>query len=157
MNVLAIDPGTNESAYVLWNGQKPLLFGIVSNEEMFERLTTFATIPDAPLLVIEKVESYGMAVGAETFETVHWSGRFHQYWNDIGGRCEVTMLGRKAVKLHLCNTTTAKDPNIRQALIDRFGGPGVKKCPGVLYGVSKHVWAALAVAVTHHDQVVGHR
>jgi hypothetical protein len=41
----------------------------------------------------------------------------------------------------------AKDANIRQALIDRFGAVGTKKMPGPLFGVSSHYWAALAVAV----------
>jgi hypothetical protein len=30
-----------------------------------------------------------------------------------------------------------------------FGPPGTKKFPGVLYGISNDVWAALAVAVTY--------
>ena len=46
----------------------------------------------------------------------------------------------------------AKDSNIRQALIDRFGPVGTKKNPGWFYGVSKDVWAAIAVGgVTFHD------
>ena len=31
-------------------------------------------LPD--VVVIEKIESYGMAVGAEVFDTVLWAGRF---------------------------------------------------------------------------------
>ena len=46
----------------------------------------------------------------------------------------------------------AKDSNIRQALIDRFGVVGTKKNPGWFYGVSKDVWAAIAVGVTYHDK-----
>jgi hypothetical protein len=40
----------------------------------------------------------------------------------------------------------AKDANIRQALIDKLGAVGTKKAPGPLYGISGHLWAALAVA-----------
>ncbi|MBV8782506.1 MAG: hypothetical protein JO353_14005, partial [Phycisphaerae bacterium] len=51
----------------------------------------------------------------------------------------------------------AKDGNIRQALIDRFGPTkeraiGKKKSPGPLYGMSGDCWSALAVAVTYADQ-----
>ena len=62
---------------------------------------------------------------------------------------------RMDVKMYLCNNTRAKDGNIRQAIIDRYpangGGKtpqiGTKKHPGPLYGVSKDVWSALAVAI----------
>ena len=56
------------------------------------------------------------------------------------------------VKSHLCHSAKANDSNIRQALIDRWGGDqvaiGRKKAPGPLYGFSGDMWAALAVAVT---------
>jgi hypothetical protein len=63
------------------------------------------------------------------------------------------------VKMHLCGNTRAKDGNIRQALLDRFGpgkaiACGTKKQPGPLYGVSKDVWQALALAVTWSDQQI---
>ena len=63
---------------------------------------------------------------------------------------------RKEVKLALCNSLRARDSNIRRALLDRFGptrkqAVGTKARPGPLYGVKSHIWAALAVAVTHAD------
>ena len=68
-----------------------------------------------------------------------------------------TLVYRKDVKLHLCGDLRAKDANIRQALIDLFGpgkerAIGKKKTPGPLYGIRKHEWSALAVAVTYHDR-----
>ena len=64
----------------------------------------------------------------------------------------ITLCYRKDIKLHLCGTTKARDPNVRQALIDRLGKPGTKKNPGPTYGVSSHAWSALAVAVYASDQ-----
>jgi hypothetical protein len=45
----------------------------------------------------------------------------------------------------------AKDSNIRQALIDRFGEVGIKKNPGWFYGFKKDIWQAYAVGITYHD------
>ncbi|HBC95047.1 MAG TPA: hypothetical protein DCZ10_19680, partial [Pelotomaculum sp.] len=61
---------------------------------------------------------------------------------------------RKDEKINLCGSMRAKDGNIRQALIDRFGIVGTKKSPGWFYGVSKDVWAAIAVGVTYYDTVI---
>jgi hypothetical protein len=154
---LAIDPGTTESAYVLaWGGEGemtivPGRFGKVPNAELLallvkgsQRSGPFAT---AGHLVIEMIASYGMPVGAEVFETCVWIGRFIQALE-----LPHSFMYRAAVKHHLCKSSKAKDSNIRQALIDRWGGKdiaiGKKKKPGPLYGISSDVWAALAVAVT---------
>ena len=55
-------------------------------------------------------------------------------------------LFRKDIKIHLCGTMKAKDANIRQALIDKHGKVGTAKNKGPLYGISSHLWSALAVA-----------
>ena len=55
------------------------------------------------------------------------------------------------VKGQICRDSRAKDSNVRQALIDRYGGPSTVKKGGVLHGVSKDVWAALAVGVTYWE------
>jgi hypothetical protein len=155
MKVLAIDPGSEQSAYVLYDGTRPLLFGKKENEELRGSLKASELIRHADLLLIEMVASYGMAVGSEVFETVWWTGRFVEAWDDPFLR-----LYRRDVKLHLCGQARAKDANIRQALIDRFGpgkdkAIGTKAKPGPLYGVRADVWAALAVAVTYCDQQQG--
>jgi hypothetical protein len=62
------------------------------------------------------------------------------------------------VKLHLCGSSRAKDPNVRTALLDRFGGAGAKgtkAAPGPLYGIAADLWSALAIAVTWTDQAAG--
>ncbi len=148
MRILAIDPGTRESAWLLFDGY-PVTFGIHPNEELRTHLGNAQVRSD--VVVIEKIESYGMAVGAEVFETVRWAGRFEEAVQPT----PVVLLPRRTVKLTLCHDSRAKDANIRQALIDRFGGKdaaiGSKKAPGPLYGITKDVWSALAIAVTYAE------
>jgi hypothetical protein len=148
--VLAIDPGNERSAYVVFDGSI-VEFGILSNHELLSKL---GVLYDAhrPTCAIEMIASYGMAVGASVFETCVWIGRFMQEWFDWNPPESLTRITRNQVKSHVCHSARANDSNIRQALIDRFGEPGIKKNPGPTYGISADVWAALAVAVTAWDQ-----
>ena len=70
MIVLAIDPGTFESAYVCWDGSQITSAGKLPNHVLLASLERRAK--DAPngrdTYVIEQVRSYGMAVGAEVFQ-----------------------------------------------------------------------------------------
>ena len=158
MRILAIDPGPTQSAYVIWQppieGLPPALydFGKVSTIEMIQKMQQLDGTKN-PLIshvAIEMVASYGMAVGKDVFETVFNIGQFYLYAERV---CcwDVARIYRMDIKMHFCHNSRAKDGNIRQALIDRFGPPGVKKSPGLLYGVSKDVWSALAVAVYFAD------
>ena len=149
MRILALDPGTLQTGWCILHGSAVERSGVHANE----RVLAFLQTPElADSLAIEMVASYGMAVGREVFETVRWIGRFQQAWRDPEA---VHLVYRQEVKLHLCKTVRAKDPNVRQALIDLYpatgGGAcpqiGTKKQPGPLYGVSSHAWPALGVAV----------
>lgn len=147
--VLAIDPGTRESAWVLYDGARVIDHDIEENAELLERLRVIE-MREIPAVVIEQIESFGMAVGREVFDTVFWTGRFFERARGKGER-----MPRRTVKLHLCGSVKAKDQNIRQALLDRFGGApakGTSKVRGPLYGIRSHEWAALAIAVTWWDQ-----
>ena len=149
--ILAIDPGTTQSAYVFWDGKnKPLDFGLIENEKIFEKIHT-----QPSLIVIEEIRSYGMAVGIEVFETVFWSGRFAQEAEKNGIKWD--RIPRNEIKTHICKSSKAKDANIIQALIDRFAlgvagrGKGTKKQPGFFFGFKKDIWQAFAVAVVYMD------
>lgn len=146
--VIAVDPGTTDSAYIVWDGVEISEKGIIPNEKFLEKLGKFGS---NWTLVIEKFECYGMAIGEESIETIFWSGRFAQRWQGFNTYSRFDRIGRKCIKRHLCGSHQAKDGNIRQALIDRFGAPGTKKSPGLTYGVASHLWAAFAVAVTWWD------
>ena len=148
--ILAVDPGTTESGWALLRGTKVLDSGVVPNEEMLAAIGE--NLHAADHLAIEMIASYGMAVGREVFETCVWIGRFKQAWRSPDS---VRLVYRKDVKLHLCGSPRAKDPNIRQALLDLLGPQGTKKAPGPTYGVKSHAWAALGVAVTAQWKLQG--
>ena len=148
MKVLAIDPGNEKSAFVIYEEGKLIDRDIIPNDELLIEMVNYRY--KCQYMAIEMIASYGMAVGKTIFETCVWIGRFIQKWDG-----NYTKIYRKDVTMHLCNSMRAKDSNIRQAIIDRYpaagGGKtpqiGTKAKPGPLYGVSKDVWSALAVAI----------
>jgi hypothetical protein len=149
LKVCGIDPGTSQSAFVVWDGATILDRQIIENVESLAYLNAV----DCGLIACEHIQSYGMAVGKEVFETCYWVGR---YWQICGVRgIEWCRTFRSEVKAHWCHSPKANDSNIRAAVIDRLGSPGVKKAPGVTYGVSKDLWSALAIAVRAYDIKTG--
>lgn len=96
-------------------------------------------------VVIEMIASYGMPVGANVFDTCVNIGRLLSRFP--GAR----RLTRCEVKLSVCRVTRASDPHVRQAVIDRFGGPAAIRRGGALRGVAGDTWAAVAVALAAMD------
>jgi hypothetical protein len=148
MRILAIDPGNENSAFAVYEDGNILRIGGGMNERGLLADILAGEFKDCDILAIEMVASYGMAVGKTVFETCVWIGRFIQAWDG-----DYAFIYRKDVKMHLCNSMRAKDANVRQAVMDRYGSDkkkavGTKKNPGPLYGVSKDMWSALAVAIT---------
>ncbi len=142
MSLLAIDPGPALSAWVELRDGKPVAFGHDPTPEVEARARAWV----GPLAV-EMIASYGMAVGAEVFDTCVAIGRMD--WDR-----RAMLVERGKIKMHHCRSMRANDSNIRQAMLDRFGGSGAvgkKKSPGLLYGVSGDVWAALALALYVYD------
>lgn len=139
--ILAIDPGPEVQSFVIFDGKRVVSGGNVSVEELS------AILRDNPglLTACEYIDFIGMAAGAQIFATVFNCGRLY------AAATVMRLIPRRDIKLHLCGTHRAKDANVRQALIDKVGPVGTKKNPGPCYGVSSHLWAALAVAVTATD------
>ncbi|HEY4530930.1 MAG TPA: hypothetical protein VIG97_11515 [Luteimonas sp.] len=145
--IFAIDPGTVQSGWAVYEDGRVLRSGVSANTDVMEMIEDAAREADIDVLAIEMVASYGMGVGAEVFRTVWWTGRFAEAW--LRGRGQLPMeVFRKEVCLHLCHSARAKDGNVRLALIDLLGAPGRKAEPGPTYGVASHAWQALGVAVT---------
>lgn len=186
MTILAIDPGTEKSGWVLYDGVRPIRFGWDDNSRV--RSLIRSGEGEFDLLIIEQVPTYGsgMAVAAEIYNTCYEIGRFIECDPRYGFDKDKHFVTRTAAKVHVCGTPRATDANVACALKDRWGGqdvgvggvkcrrckgkgwfgPGRPTClecnggkwlypPGPLYGMKyDHMWAALAVAVTWHDQNV---
>lgn len=134
MRLLAIDPGSEKSGWVLMENGVPTRWAWDENR-LVRNLLGALSIPgnigsmEFTHLVIEDVSHYGkdISVGNDVFQTVRWTGRFDEAW---GG--EFTYIKRPTVKTYLCGMPTAKDKDVRQAVIDHYGGDakalGGKKC-----------------------------
>lgn len=151
--ILGIDPGPEQIGFCWYDAGKPGMPGILSVPEFLSLMRE--GVPLNSVAVIEWIECYGMAVGAEVFQTCAIVGRLQEIFDRRG--VPHILMPRRIIKQHLCHGARATDANIRQALIDRFGpgrekAIGTKKKPGPLYGVKSHAWAALALAVTQADR-----
>lgn len=139
MKVLGIDPGTTQSGYVLYDG-KVITAGVMENSELLQIVRD----DRSDMLAIENIVSYGNVVGAETFQTCRWIGRFQEAWTCPD---EVHLVKRADVKKALGLPGSAKDKDVNAALLAQVGPKGTKKAPGPTYGVTSHAWAALGVAI----------
>jgi hypothetical protein len=174
--LLAIDPGTTESAYVIVDATlRPVEFQKISNGELLSRIegapdsrTRWSELTSC---AIEMPEGIGMATGSEIFHTCRWVGQYQHAWrfswddatrwqDEARGRGEaLELISRKRVKLHLLGKTSrlgrTADSAVRLALIAKHGGQDCIKAGGELHGVYGDCWAALAVAHTFLEAAAG--
>jgi hypothetical protein len=173
VKILGIDPGTDRSGVVMLDTDSMRVLDAkeVSNEALLGILRVgfrrSDMVPD--VVAIEDYVHMGQMVGKEVFETCKWIGRFREAWESVETNRTVRLIKRTDEKTVLCGGQTYMDPetkcrkgfldsHIRRALIERFpatgGGKtpqvGLVKNPGPLFGISGHLWSALAVAMTCH-------
>lgn len=160
--IVAIDPGNEESAYVLLaEDLRPLAGCKMANElmwaDMLDHIQDLGPYDDIAF-AIEMIASYGMPVGKEVFDTCVWIGVLKERLRHY----PVSFVYRKDEKMTICHSMKANDATIKQALIDRFApgqknyGKGTKKEPGWFYGFRADMWAAYAVGITYHDMEAQH-
>ena len=151
LRVISIDPGNESCGFVLMEGleNKPIDKGNLGKKEMIAWLKNQQHID---VLLIEMVENYGMRVGSDVFETLHFIGYLHAEAKRHGIP-EILLIGRKAVKHFHCNNTGANDSDVRNSLTVKYGLPGVKKSPGYTYGITKHAWQAFALATYYLESL----
>lgn len=163
--ILGIDPGPEASALAFYPldaqwypycttwGNESLLAMLPEPREKNQAHTWVSLLRHCQVAVIEMIASYGMPVGQEVFETCVVIGRLMEALRPF---MSITRMTRKEVVLHLCHSPRAGDSNVRQALIDRYGGKAkaigtTKTGYGPLHGVKNDMWSALAVAVTYAE------
>lgn len=159
--ILAIDPGNEQSGWVLYDLEeaKPIQWHIEENEDLrqriklydFELLPTRAVIEYTPpyALQMQGGRSY---VPNQVVLTAFEAGRMAELI-----QVEWELLSRTDVKKWLLGRATGNDAAIRDAIYDRYGGTrkvavGTKKKPGPLHGIIADCMAALAVALAWHDR-----
>ena len=158
-SVLAVDPGTTVSAWVhyLLDEDRVTGFATCDNGELLDlfkawSLSATRTVKfgekSSCVLVVEEVTSYGKPVGASTFSTCLWTGRFIQAW---GG--SFVLYPRRRVKKVLLGKDKGGDPQVREAVLSWFGGKalavGSKACKGDLWGMKGHDWQACGIALAY--------
>ncbi len=165
--VLAIDPGTLQSAFVILGSRSEGIYdsGLIPNTELVEYIKLAKRSHSADHLVVEMLKSYGMVMGDTCLMTCLWVGRFIQAWDSPSN---YSTMHRKGIVTELCGSPRAKDKNVRQALIDRYAlkldlsaaskanlgknpSIGTKQNPGPLYGFKTDMWAALGVAIAYNS------
>lgn len=137
---------------------KPIEHGFLEMDKMLGYVGKVSSNCDGKVyLAIETIQNLGMAVGQTVFDTCILIGRIHEHALLEGDFEDIHYIYRKEEKLNLCNSTRAKDTNIKNALVARFApytpndGKGHKKEQGWFYGFKKDLWQAYAIGVTYHD------
>ena len=143
--LIAIDPGTYESAYVLFEMDETGKYEIKGFDKAKNDTVKRLILAHKPFSFVEAIKSYGNIMGDSIIETAVWIGRFIEVSKGF------RLIPRKTIVTELCGNPRANDSNIRQAIIDLYGGKekavGTVKRKGPLYGVRKDIWNALAIVV----------
>lgn len=155
MKILGVDTGTLETGWAIYDTETHTVpfMGVDDNEVVLNEVLEQYEYDVASL---EMVASYGMPVGATTFETVYWIGRFAER-AEAKGKKVVRYYKKTDINPTICFNSKVKDTHIRRAILDFFpktgGGKepsiGTKAKKGVLFGIKSHIFPALAVALTH--------
>lgn len=175
MKIMAIDPGTTESAYVILDDQYQILSADKVGNDVV--LSIIADAPGLDAVIIEDIEprynstdrsAAGAVMGQSTIETIKAFGRFS--WQAALRGLTVGSIFRRDERSCLIPTkrnglpplpeTAPKhaDGQIRASLIRRFArhdkerGRGTKANPDTFYGFHGDMWQAMAVGVTWLDQ-----
>ena len=176
--LIAIDPGTTESAYVMMRPD----YSIISAAKVVnEGLRQLIMLGGADEMIIEVMEARTLNVGKgqrdmppqkigdETYETCYWIGRYMECAERLGmpvhrikrQQEKSTLIPSKKNKLPPLPEWAGKgaDAQIRAALVQRFAkhdtknGKGTAACKDVFYGFKSDMWNAYAVGVTHLDRL----
>lgn len=151
--ILALDAGTTQTGYCFVDeySMKPLQFGKIDNNRIYDEIHRLANMSCERRLAIEQFAHYGSKnpVGATTIEAITWNGKFIREAEQLGLSYEYVY--RKEEKMLILGSMKGGDTEIRHALIQRFAktenGKGTKDDPDYFYGFANDVWSAYCVAL----------
>ena len=162
MRIIAIDPGTTHSGYVVFNTSDMSFteHGKIKNEDLAERMAILLQTRkqyEQPIerVIIENITPQGV-FGKTTIETCKWLGRFDLIASLFlrRGAHSYVYINRSTVKKHLLGKVNGmRDTHVRKAVIQRIHPNFSRKNPGPLAGVTKDTWSALALALVYTDQL----
>lgn len=158
--VLGIDPGTythgitvydTGAERVLWSNPAACLDDVRKAVRLWDDIVP----SERAIVVIERVESYGIA-GGDLIVTAENGGRIAEAALSITGN-EAQWMTRREVCQQFGISGKGKDAQVRQACLLRHGrtaadAVGSKKAPGPLYGVTSHAWQALGLVLAWHER-----
>ncbi len=145
MVIIGIDPGSSESAFCLIRQDYSIAHaGKLLNADLIGQLGTL----QFSVAAIESIQSYGMPVGREVFETCYMIGRLQQKIHSLGG--SFSLIPRPEYTRRICGCQKVNDAVLRQALLLRFGGDKKGEPLNLLKGASDKR-SAFAVAVYKLD------
>lgn len=147
--LMAIDPGTRESGYVVLSEDcsRILKTGNVDNQKILQEILQ----PSVKLVVVEEV-AYANMAGWTLFRTSWWCGAMCLLAHQAGKPYH--LLSRNEVKSSL-GLSGQKDADVRRLCIAQYGETesvaiGTNAHPGLLYTVTGHAWQALGLAIAWH-------
>ena len=150
MKIIGIDPGNEETAYAVMAEDYTVIEADKQNNAQFLDFTLPALIRSGiDTVIIEGIQSYGMAVGKTVFETCYIVGECRRVAKLEGA--EVRIYARPEYARALVGGMKVKDSTVRQALMTRFGGDK-KGEPLYLLKGNSDKRSAFAIAVYHADK-----
>jgi hypothetical protein len=160
--VCAVDPGPQVLGYVCWDTaeQKLLVKENISSEEFIQKISDPTLVP-GEMLLVEQAVIYQKSA-ASIHDTIFYYGRLCRDWQIRRGdnillvpRLTIIghILGPELRKACFGKKNMSRDSAVIAELTSRYGGKGTKAEPGFFFGVSSHMWNAIALAVYYQDCV----
>ena len=141
--ILAIDPGSSYSAFVIFDPDK---FDIhnghcakLENDMLLKALELYAGPGSDMTILCEYPAPRGQMMTWQLVDTIFWIGRLFQYCTETLkiDPARFIKIDRKDVKLSLCSgIKSPKDAHVRMAIMNMFGGESsiskgkCKECKG---------------------------
>jgi len=111
IKVIGVDPGNLKSAYVILEKKERkewtiLEKGVIPNGALKMLIANKLLVsPDRAIYIaIEKMINYNQKVGASTFDTIEYIGRFKECWEARAYWLQIESMPRRAAVAHLCDS-----------------------------------------------------